>query len=355
MSNNDNVEPVDPLTEWLASRPNSDFPPHGGIPYLRRFMNVAGLMNSQVHPHIGQGASLADGGLLTDHGPNHIDTVVRRAASLLSYPEDTFPQISPYEMYVLLLAIHFHDVGNIFGRDKHEKRHIEVIGQFDQFIGNETVERRAIQKIAEAHGGRIAGSKDTISTLHSEALVLGQKIRYRALAAILRFSDELADDSHRASRIGDMLGTIPPESEVFHAYAKCLHSVSIEPDKHVIYLQYAFFQEDATKTFGKGKRGGEVEHVYLLDEIYERTLKMHLERKYCMRFLQGIVRIDAIEVLIEVFQDGNSLTPCLDPIGYRLEEQGYPEVDAKRVRDICPHITMDGATLKRRLTTSTEQ
>ena len=353
MSNNDNVEPVDPLTEWLANRPNSDFPPHGGIPYPRRFMNVAGLMNEQVHPHVGQGASLADGGLLTDHGPHHIDTVIRRASSLLSYPEDTFPQVSPYELYVLLLAIHFHDVGNIFGRDRHEKRHAEIITKFDQFIGSEMVERRAIQKIAEVHGGRANGSKDTISTLHSETFVLGEKIRNRALAAILRFSDELADDSHRASRIGDLLGTIPPESEVFHAYAKCLHSVVIEPKRHVIYLQFAFFKEDAIRTFGKGKHEGEAKYVYLLDEIYERTLKMHLERKYCMRFLQGVVRIDAIDVLIEVFEDHNSLIPCVDPMGYRLEEQGYPKVDAKRVTDICPHVTVDGATLEQELTAST--
>ena len=310
-------------------------------------------MNSQVHPHVGHGASLTDGGFLTDHGPDHIETVIRRATSLLSHPTEKFPQIRPYEAYILLLAIHFHDVGNIFGRDQHEKKHSEVMDELEKFIGNEMVERHAIQKIAQVHGGRINGSKDTISTLHPEAPVLGQKIRYRVLAAILRFADELADDSHRASRIVQVLKRIPLESMVFHEYAKCLHSVIVDASKHVVNLHYAFLKEEATRTFGKGKGNGVVDEVYLLDEIYERTLKMHMERKYCMRFLHEVVRIDAIDVRIEVYEDQNSPSPCVEPIGYRLEERGYPEVDATSVSDICPHVTVDGATLDRQLTSST--
>ena len=344
---------TDSLADWLAQRPDIDFPPHGGVPYPTRFTNVAGLMNSQVHPHVGHGASLVDGGFLTDHGPQHIDTVIRRATSLLAHPEKTFPQISPYEAYILLLAIHFHDVGNIFGRNRHERRHSEVMDRFEQFIGPEMVERQAIQKIAQVHGGRINGSKDTISTLHHEAPVLGHNVRYRVLAAILRFADELADDSHRASRVAQSLDIIPPESAVFHAYATSLHSVVVDPAKHLVTLHFAFLKKEATRTFGKGKPDGVMESVYLLDEIYERTLKMHLERKYCMRFLQEVVRIDAIEVSIEVYEDRNSPTPCVDPIGYRLEEQGYPEIEARRVSDICPHITVDGATLNQALTSST--
>ena len=338
------------LAEWLAQREDKDFPPHGGMPYPRRFKNVAELLNDQTHPHVTHGASLADGGFLTDHGPGHIDSVIRRATSLLCYPKKTFPQVTPYEVYILLLAIHFHDVGNIFGREGHEMKHGKVMDQFDAFIGPEMVERQAIQKIASVHSGRINGSQDTISTLHPEAPVLGHKIRYRLLAAILRFADELADDSHRATRIIQSLGIIPSESMVFHEYAKSLHSVVVNPGKHVVRLNYAFLKKEATRTFGKGKLNGMVPEVYLLDEIYERTLKMHMERKYCMRFLREVVRIDAIEILIEVYEDRNSPSPCFDPIGYRLEDRGYPRSDATSVKDICPHVTVDGATLNSKLT-----
>ena len=64
--------------------------------------------------------------------------------------------------------------------------------------------------------------------------------------------------------------------------------------------------------------------MYLLDEIYERTVKTDLERNYCMRFARDIAPIDAIDVRIEIFVDANSMLPCIEPIAYRLQEVGYP-------------------------------
>ena len=305
-------------------------------------------MNKQVHPQVEKGATLKDGGFLTDHGPQHIETVIRRATSLLSFPEKTFPQLTPYEVYLLLLAIHFHDVGNIFGRNKHETKHAEVMQDFEQLIGNEMVEKRAILNIAMVHGGTIDGSKDTISTLSTSDPVLGHRVRHQTLAAILRFSDELADDSQRAARFPQRLGIIPPESEVYHAYAKSLHSVVVLPEQHLVELHYFFLKADAMRTFKKKACADTYKEVYLLDEIYERTLKMHFERKYCMQFMQEVARIDAIAVRIEVYEDDHSMTPCIDPIGYRLPERGYPDM-SPRLTELCPTVTLDGSTLSEQL------
>lgn len=342
------------LREWFSDQPDEQFPPHGGSPYTSRFRNIADLMNEQVHPAVEKGAILKDGGFLTDHGPRHIETVIRRATSLLSFPEENFPKLSPYEVYLLLLAIHFHDVGNIFGRDKHETLHAKVLQQFEQLIGNEMVEKQAILRIARAHGGRINGSKDTISTLSKSDPVLGHRVRHQTLAAILRFSDELADDSHRASRIGKLLGIIPKESEVYHAYAKSLHSVVVCPEEHLVELHYSFLKEDAIRTFGKKVLEDGLDAVYLLDEIYERTLKMHFERKYCMQFMQEVVRIDALDVRIEVYEDDHSMTPCIEAIGYRLQEQGYPDISSISLKDLCLTVTLDGSTLNDQLIESSQ-
>ena len=333
------------LLYWFAAQPDDKFPLHGGSPYATRMSQATGILNEQVHPHVGTGATLADGGFLTDHGPKHIDTVIRRASSLLAHPEQSFPKFTPYEIYILILAIHFHDVGNIFGRAGHENKHSHVMKQLGVVLGNEMVERQAILRIASAHGGRINGDKDTISQLPHEDFVLGQPVRYRALAALLRFADELADDSHRAARYVEQLQVIPEESEVYHAYAKSLHSVFVDPGSRLIRLRYSFLREDAIQKYGKGVGGQPLGQVYLLDEIYERTLKMHLERIYCMRFLQGIIQVDTIEVTIEVYEDEYSPSPCIDKIGYRLQEEGYPHTNFSCLQDLCPDVTIDGADL----------
>ena len=49
---------------------------------------------------------------------------------------------------------------------------------------------------------------------------------------------------------------------------------------------------------------------------------MYLERMYCMRFLVPQVRLDSVNVSIVVI---SHTWRELLKIGYRLEEQGYPE------------------------------
>ena len=78
------------------------------------------------------------------------------------------------------------------GGAEHEAKHAEVMAKLGSTVGTEMVERQAILKIAKAHGGRVDGDKDTISHLLQEGFVLGKPVRYQALAALLRFSDEHA-------------------------------------------------------------------------------------------------------------------------------------------------------------------
>ena len=207
------------LTAWISQQKKDQFPSHGAIDYRNRLSSVTEYLNNEVHPHVEKGALLQGDGYLTDHGPRHIETVIERASWLLSEPTRSYPQISTYEVYLLLLAIHFHDIGNIYGRKEHETKHAEIMREMNSLVGDEMVEKQAILKIARAHGGRIDGSKDTISKLLPSDPVLGQDVRYQTLAAILRFADELTDDSRRASRIVQRIKQIPKGSEIFHAYA----------------------------------------------------------------------------------------------------------------------------------------
>ena len=337
------------LTKWLRTQQPDQFPPDAGRPYLSRFDDVAQYLNKNVHRDVGTGAALKGSGILTDHGPRHIQTVIDRASALLARPDDSSPELTPYEVYLLLQAIHFHDVGNIFGRHQHESMHTEVMDKLSILIGEDSVEKRAILKISQAHGGMLNGSKDTISRLPKVDPVLCQDVRYQALAAILRFCDELADDLHRAKRMLARLDLIPKPNQIFHAYAKSLHSVQIRPEHHLVELHYMFDKSDAICKFRKPIDKDNSTTVYLLDEIFTRTIKTHLERIYCMRFMYDIARIDAIDVKIEVYLHRRSVEPCVPPIGYRLEEIGYPETSNSSIRDLCPNIPFSGETLRKTL------
>ena len=296
--------------------------------YPARLRAVSEYLNSQIHPHVEKGTLISKEGFLTDHGPGHIATVVERASDLLACSDSNYPQLTPYEVYLLLMAIQFHDVGNLYGREGHERKIDSVMEHMGKLVGDEMVEKVAIRKIAAAHGGWRNGNRDTIMQLPSYDFILSRRVGYQALAAILRFADELSDDSGRAARAVVELGRIPDVSRLFHMYSESLHSVRVDPDAHVVYLRYYLTRDKAGPiSSGESTR-------FLLDEIYERTLKMHYEREYCMRFIRGLVYIDAIDVRIDVYESSRSLNTRVDPIAYRLQQVGYPGERREEIKDL---------------------
>ncbi|WP_425399106.1 HD domain-containing protein [Aeoliella sp.] len=342
------------LTDWLRSQPATSFPKLASISYANRLNTVEEFLNSTVHPEVEKAALANNAGYLNNHGIAHIQTVIERAGRLLSHPSEKYPQFSAYEIHLLVLAIHFHDVGNFFGRQQHEENAKRIMDEMSNIVAEEAVERKAILSIARAHGGTYNGSKDTISSLPTSDHVLGFDVRFQPLAAILRFADELADDFYRASRLAQKLGQIPERSEIYHAYSRSLQSLKIDPSQGLVDLKFNFNVEDATRTFGKqvgtADNGSPItKHVFLLDEIFERTLKMYLESKYCMRFMSPFTRVDGITVRVEVFEDENSITPAIDPIGYRLSESGYPSTDSALFSQMCPDVRYDGGSLQSEL------
>ena len=337
------------LASVLRKHPtHHDSFPHHDVDYYDRFKKLDLYLNSKIHPYINQGAAaeaVRGNGWLTDHGVLHITTVIRRADELVTKGDSVI--LTPYEAYLLLLAIHFHDVGNIFGRDHHEKKIGTVMQSLDEsLIGRDGMERRIIRDIAMAHGGYVDPqwtNKDTIGNLAWENTSENSDPRPRLLAALLRFADELADDHTRTSRflVDDVL---LQGSEVYHLYADRLQRITIDPNNRRVSLLFELDATHATKKYAKGSC-----KVYLYDEIIRRTLKMHRERIYCLQFMQPHVQIDTIDVSIVITTD-NFMT-VLKKITFSLLQRGYPDrpISLKEV-DVSPAIeALTGETLDKEI------
>lgn len=323
------------LVDQLSECALTEFP--DGYDYPSRFKNLQNHLNAFYHPSVTPAATISDKEiLLTDHGPDHIRTVIKRASDIIRF---SGAALLGYEKYILLAAIHVHDVGNFFGRESHELKAEKVMNELGPVLGTETVEKNAIWEIAQAHGGKIGSDKDKIRRLPLTRYVLGQQVRSQFLAALLRFSDELADDRTRVPHLLNKLNKIPAASAVFHKYAYALHTVNITAD--TIKLSFEVSVSDLQCKFGKGK-----DKVFLLDEIYDRTMKMHRERIYCMRFLRPSINLDKIDVEIRVFRPG--FAKERRPISYRLQESGYPDETKPTIFTLCPALR-SGAAYKKLL------
>jgi hypothetical protein len=257
---------------------------------------------------------------LTGHGAGHVEKVIAKATEILH----VFPEcrLTPYEGFLLLCAIQVHDVGNFFGREHHEMECRRILDKECRAYLPDSFERKVIERIAVVHGGAFGGNRDTIGQLRERQPLNRVPIRKQLLAGLLRLSDELADDHERADVFAIEHEALPPEAEIYHQYSRALHPCRLEKDANgngLICLHYEFYNEHVLNPLRKAGRDR-----FLLDEIYDRTLKAERERRYCMRFLRPCVSIDRVSVEILIENEDNCLNRHL--IRYTLEENGYPGI-----------------------------
>lgn len=344
------------LEEWLKDRDDCCFPPYSQEkaerPYRERYEEYKKALGP-VHDSVERGA-MAEGAKkwmeksiqiiseirdeaekarmlseltqsdpivhLNNHGRGHVQKVIEKVSEMLHFFERG--DLTPYEGFFLLCAIQTHDIGNVFGRDNHTTQCKQILEEKGKQFIPDGFERKIIEKLALVHGGLCEGDRDTIRHLSTPKRTLHDRdIRKRLLAALLRFGDELADDTTRADSEGIEQGIILEGSLIYHQYSASLHTVKIgrnsETERVELDLSFELSSSLAStffKKFGESK--------LLLDEIYDRTLKMERERRYCMRYLRPCFSLDCIRVEIVIQNDKNAYLS--DTIRYTLEENGYP-------------------------------
>lgn len=320
--------------------------PSIGEDYIKLYAYIEEYLVKKVHNEILQGAILSGDGLLNDHGAEHVEMVIQRAGLILG---DKINDLTGFEIFLLLLAIHFHDVGNIMGREKHEERIFEIMSQLGEALPLDTPTKKYIAQIAMAHGGSYNGNKDTISCLQESEYLHGIRIRPSLLASILRFSDEISDDFTRASRFILKNNQVPPGNKVFHEYSKCLQPAAV--NGNTLILKYDLTRELAIKE--TSKLDSSTEHgwrqIFLYDEILNRLTKCLCELEYCKKYSYGFINLSSILADITVHKE-NRLNPIYHD-SIRLRLSGYPTSIYTDITQLCenkPKVT-SGEEMKKYL------
>ena len=293
------------------------------------------------------GSASSSDAFFTDHGVKHINTVIKHAGMLLGLgrePSTTYRyNLTPYETYILCVAILVHDAGNLYGREGHEQRVFKILNS----VGNGLIdgfEARYISDVAEAHGGTKNGSKDTIGQQSWADTKDFRGISYRPklLAAILRFADEICEDRYRTSSalVEDTSGILC-KSEVHHQYANSIDSVKYDYEGRTVRIEFRLTKEKTIKKYIFGEK-----EVYLMDFILERLDKMNMERLYCSRFMLEAVRVDLIRVHLEICSDSDTDLKTLEQVTFEMRDEGYPDLRDSLLKK---HPKWNGEALHKRL------
>lgn len=285
-------------------------------------------MNRKWHPNVNLGAAISGDQLLTDHGIKHVKSVISHAKDILTDVE----RLNGYEIFLLLVSIHFHDLGNIFGREQHEQEIAKIIDRMGNDLPLDTAEKELVTSIATAHGGFVdkqARNKDTIRQVSSDSYYDGISIHPKVLASILRFADEISDDLNRSDFNGI---EIPHENEVYHEYSKALTPVSILGD--TIRFKFRIPYDLAQRKIGKGN-----DEVFLYDEILERMSKCMRELEYCRKYANGLIRPTTLDITIDVLKEKSTFQIIRDMgDSFRLTLHGYPN---KNTSGLTDYLDMD--------------
>lgn len=296
--------------------------------YWEHYHAMLVVLAEQFYNLINLGLAVNSGsiaGIYTDHSGAHFDEVVRYAGKLIGADQGAVNSpLNPYEIYLLLMGIRLHDVGNLYGRDGHEKRAIDVYKLATAQASRDKFETQVITSIAQVHGGRTpAGNKDTISQL-KEVDFLGSNIKFRPrlIAAIVRFSDEVCEHRGRVHQHMIDSQSIPDENLLFHLYASAIKSSVIDRREKAVKLNYILHKSNLLKpyTFVAGKK------KYLLDETLDRLAKLNMERIYCNQFLVPELQTDRVCASITIV-DGEDGEQTLVEKEIDIRPRGYPADD----------------------------
>lgn len=283
---------------------------------VENFKYIEGYMNVHCHPNTTVGAAANGDGLLTDHGVDHVKMVIENAGKLVG--DMQYRKLNGYEIYLLLLAAHFHDVGNVQGRQEHEKKIDDIIDLLGDSLPLDTAEKLIVSDIAMAHGGYVNEAhtdKDTLRRLSPIDNCNGIVIRPALLGAILRFADELSDDNTRSSRYMDATKAIPPKNRIYHAYSSALSPISHNGNT-IIFKYYIPFEQVQNKI-------PDATGEFLYDEIIRRLKKCMQELEYCSKYSEGFIRITTLSVEIYIMTTSNKHRPIYTT-KFSLRLSGYP-------------------------------
>ncbi len=299
--------------------------------YVGAYKEFKSFMDNEVHKETKAMAIVLDDGdiYLNDHSADHIHMVIEKISKILWFEDQQILELNPLECFILLSAIQIHDAGHVIGGRNHHEQNAKVfLKKYNNYVVG-SPEKKIIYEIARAHSGK----DDPIGKLQSQEYVSNYRVRMRLLAALLRLGDEMADEASRASAFLYDENCIVEESRLFHAFSISLSSFLPHVNINEIRMKFNLNKQRCAELYKKPTKEGCVD-IYLLDEIYERSLKTFRECLYYNRFVPDSIRLNSVNVIIEFYND-EDFDPFFRTIGYRLVEKGYPQLQEKSVFDIC--------------------
>jgi hypothetical protein len=230
---------------------------------------------------------------LTNHGRLHIESVAQALDGLLGKIKPD--QLSSLDLFLLLTAVLWHDVGNAYGRTEHASRVAELTNKVRELgFPNPDIQRLVVE-IAKAHSGSTGllgvRAEEDCATEHKTYIVYP-----RALAALVRFADEISENRARIS--ATLIDSVPDENRIYWEYANSISASRPDPGRSRVVLTVNVDSDRAVWRFPCHENSpfnDAAGKISVIEYIVARLEKMNNERVYASQYMSRYAAIDAIE------------------------------------------------------------
>lgn len=261
----------------------------------------------------------------TDHGQPHIDCVIQSASQLLSKPSQI--TITSLDLYLVLCAIIWHDVGMVFKRSGHSSEAKVIIDKIKELGFPDISVNRLVVELVKAHeqaDGLKIPEREQDCTIDAKTFTVSP----RALAAMVRFSDEISENRSRVSHGLLQDGKIPKENLIYWEYANCVTAARVDPSRERVIVSIEIEVDKAISTHPCPEEcrphSKDGKSLTLIEYLVTRLQKMNNERAYCGREFERYASIREIEVRLRLVEGEQRLERYNDT--FVLDDSGIESV-----------------------------
>jgi hypothetical protein len=259
-----------------------------GQPLYAKYQVLKDRLFTQEYSHW---AAAFPGG--NDHGPGHIERVLEKLDQLLDGNAHGKNLVRPYELFLCMMSILYHDIGLLRGRADHA----DISSLFVEEEHNDYLVDPADRDIISAAVVSHSSSKDIreeLARFAIEELIGGHSIRPHLIAALVRLADELDEDFRRADPIVQRRLTLPADSKFFWEFCQRVRGIRPDRNSHIINMDIAFTEGDVGRSVVIGGR-----RRAFVSAFGDKLAKINSERMLVNHFLPNSIRYHYVKLSVK--------------------------------------------------------
>ena len=258
-----------------------------GQPLFTKYLNLRHELFKQAN----YWAGAFPGG--NDHGPEHVERVLEKLDQLVGGNPAKHQLLRPYELFLTMLSILYHDIGILRAREDHpEHSAIFVEEEKNEYLVDPR-DRDIISAAVMSH----SSSKDIAletERFADEELIGSQSVRPRVIAALVRLADELDEDFRRANPAAQDKLDLPEASVFFWQFCQRVRGIRPDLRSRSIDIDVRFEREDVGRTvLVKNRRRP------FVSAFAEKLAKINRERIVVAPFLPEPLRYTQLKVSVK--------------------------------------------------------